>query len=369
MFKHYHASPACRRALLAVSIAAVVSFAGAQPSLGATPREPFADPLDIGAVMHESVAGRPLMSVARAGQRFIAVGMRGLIVTSDDGGKTWTQVQSPVRSDLLAVAFPVPREGWAAGHDGVILHTADGGRTWEKQFDGRVAATALIRDYKVRIDAGDATLQPYLDQLTLNYEAGPSLPLLGVWFKDTQHGLAVGPFGMAVATEDGGRTWVPALERIDNPRFLHLQGVSEVGGEVFIAAEKGTVFRLDKAAGKFRAVETGYAGSLFGVTGNEQVLVAYGLKGTLYRSTDRGVSWARIDSPLHGLVTSGVYIAQRQTFVFVTASGEIALADQNAGAFRTLKAGRTVTTTGVQASSGQDVVLSGLEGMRTAALQ
>ena len=31
----------------------------------------------------------------------------------------------PVSSDLVAVAFPTPQQGWAVGHDGVILASAD----------------------------------------------------------------------------------------------------------------------------------------------------------------------------------------------------------------------------------------------------
>ncbi|WP_025599229.1 WD40/YVTN/BNR-like repeat-containing protein [Burkholderia sp. WSM2230] len=357
----------------AAAAAAAAALAGAQTSVGAAlpntaPSDPFIDPLDAAAVMHPDLAKRPLMSVVRVGQRLIAVGMRGLIVGSSDGGKTWSQVQAPVRSDLLALSFPDTGHGWIAGHDGVILHSADGGRTWNKQFDGRVAQKTLIDNYRTRIAAGDAALKPYLDQLLLNYKAGPSLPLLGVWFKDALHGIAVGPFGMAIVTDDGGKHWAPMLERIENPAFLHLQAISEVAGDVFIAAEKGTIFKLDQSTGVFRPVETGYAGSLFGVTGNDNVLIAYGLKGTVYRSADRGASWTRVDSPLHGLVTAAAYVAQRRAFVLVTAAGEIALADETAREIHVLKAGRPVAATGVQPRSAHEIVLSGLDGVHAVAL-
>jgi photosystem II stability/assembly factor-like uncharacterized protein len=332
-------------------------------------KDPFVDPLDAAAVMHQTIAGRALMSVARAGERLVAVGMRGLIAVSDDNGKHWAQVCAPVRSDLLALSFPTSSEGWAVGHDGVVLHTADGGRTWEKQFDGRMAATSLTKNYKSRIAAGDASLRPYLDQLVLNYRQGASLPLLSVWFKDAQHGMAVGPFGMAIATDDGGKTWIPILDRIDNPQFLHLDAVGDVAGDVYIAAEKGTVFRRNSATGQFAPVDTGYAGSFFGVTGNEDVLLAYGLKGTVYRSTDRGATWERVQSPLHGTVTRGAWIAQRNAFVLVTVAGEIAASDASAREFHLLKLTRPTAITGLQALPGGAVVLSGLDGASVIALQ
>jgi photosystem II stability/assembly factor-like uncharacterized protein len=331
--------------------------------------DPFVDPLDAVAVMHQTIAGRPLMSVARAGERLVAVGMRGLIAVSDDDGKHWIQVAAPVRSDLLGLSFPTSSDGWAVGHDGVVLHTADGGRTWEKQFDGRMATTSLAENYKKRIAAGDASLQPYLDQLALNYRQGASLPLLSVSFSDARRGMAVGPFGMAIATDDGGKTWIPILDRIDNPQFLHLDAAAEVAGEVYIAGEKGTVFRRDPGTGVFHPANTGYAGSFFGVTGNADVVLAYGLKGTVYRSTDRGAKWDQVQSPLHGTVTRGAWIAQRHAFVLVTAAGEVAVSDASAQEFHPVRLTRPMVITGLQALPGGAVVLSGLDGASVVALQ
>jgi len=368
-----------RLTLVALTVATLCGFevlalpsASAAQSSGASAevsKDPFVDPLDEPAVMHASIAGRPLMSVARAGDRFVTVGMRGLIAISDNGGKTWTQVSAPVRSDLLALSFPTALEGWAVGHDGVVLHSADGGKTWVKQLDGRMAATALTENYRKRIAAGDARLQPYLDQLVLNYKAGPSLPLLGVAFRDALHGFAVGPFGMAIATDDGGKTWAPILERIEDPDFLHLDAIREVAGHMYIAAERGTVFRLDPDTGKFQLVQTGYAGSFFGIAGNEDVLLAYGLRGTVYRSADHGATWSAMQSPLHGTVTSASYVSSLRTFVLVTAAGEIATADASATELRLSKATRPTLITGVQLLAGSTLVLSGLDGVSYAALR
>lgn len=332
-------------------------------------KDPFVDPLDAPAAMHKSIAGLPLMSIARAGKRLVAVGMRGLIIVSDDSGQSWSQVPAPVASDLLALSFPDPSEGWVVGHDGVVLHTADGGLTWIKQFDGREAAKKLAADYQARIDAGDKSLQPYLDQLALNYKAGPSLPLLDVWFKDPQHGMAVGSFGMAITTNDGGKTWQPMLERVDNPQFLHLNSIGEVAGDVYIAGEQGAIFRLDPRSGKFRLIQTDYAGSFFGMTGNQDVVITYGLRGTIYRSTDHGTSWGRVESPLHGTVTSALYVAPNNAFAFVTTAGEVARADSSLHEFHLLGPTRPIVTTGVQLTTGGALVVSSLGGPNAMALQ
>ncbi|MFL9867014.1 glycosyl hydrolase [Paraburkholderia fungorum] len=361
-----HASAARAALVLAALLAAGwAAHAVAEPDAPASAvarKDPFVDPLDAPTIMHVGVAGRPLMTVARAGTRLVAVGMRGLIIVSDDEGRNWSQVVSPVRSDLVALSFPTAQDGWAVGHDGVVLHTADGGRTWGHQFDGRMAAASLVNTDKAKIAAGDTAAQPYLDQLLLNYKAGPSLPLLSVWFSDALHGMAVGPFGTAIATDDGGKTWMPMLERIDNPQFLHLNAVRGVAGGVFIAGEKGTVFRLDPASGKFARVETGYGGSFFGIAGDERALFAHGLRGTIYRSTDRGASWAPLKSPLHGAVTSAAPIESRHAVIFVSSSGEATLYDEATDTFHPVKTGRPAAFTGVLAPGDDALVLTSLQG-------
>lgn len=368
--KHYGTRARAGIALFAFIAAAASTAYAQEPASGTEPhanvttrnKDPFVDPLDAPAIMYPRVAGHAVMGVARAGTRIVAVGMRGLIIVSDDAGKTWTQVNSPVRSDLLALSFPTEEEGWAVGHDGVVLHTVDGGRSWTRQFDGRMAATTLVAYYQTQIAAGHKELQPFLDQLVLNYRQGPSLPLLGVWFRDAQHGIAVGPFGMAIATDDGGKTWRPLLDRIDNPDFLHLNAVYGQGSDVYFAAEKGTVFRLDATSERFMAAKTGYAGSFFGMTGDGHALFAFGLRGTIYRSVDHGVTWTSAQSPLHGAVTSATSIDAHGQVVFVTAAGEAALYDESTQRLRQVSLRRSSVLTGIVPVDDGTFAITSLSG-------
>jgi photosystem II stability/assembly factor-like uncharacterized protein len=72
-----------------------------------------------------------------------AVGSGGVIIATEDGGRTWRPQNSGVGDDLFDVKFFDAREGWAVGAGGATLHTRDGGRTWTDER--RVTTHALER--------------------------------------------------------------------------------------------------------------------------------------------------------------------------------------------------------------------------------
>ena len=123
---------------------------------------------------------------------------------------------------------------------------------------------------------------------------GAENPFLDVWFEDDKSGFVVGAFGLILRTADGGSTWEPWLHAIDNPKAQHLYAVRGVGADVYITGEQGLVLKLDRAAGRFLAVEVPYKGTLFGVTGNSRAVVVHGLRGTVLRSSDGGRSWQAV---------------------------------------------------------------------------
>lgn len=328
----------------------------------------FKDPLDHAAEASRTVTDRPMMAVAKAGTRLVAVGSRGLIITSDNNGESWTQSRVPVQSDLLAVQFPTASEGWAVGHDGVILHSRDAGATWEKQSDGRLAGDRYKAFYRKAIDAGDPGMKRALDQLELNFKAGPALPYLDVWFSDTQHGFVVGSFGMIAATADGGKTWEPWLHRIENDEFLNLNSVRGIGDKIYIVGERGMVFALDEKKSHFQETATEYAGSFFGITGNAGVLVSFGLRGNVYRSGDHGKTWEPVKMPTDATIMGGAEHPNQNGFVLVNSLGQLMVGDAAAREFQTLHPAKPMRYTNVVFVNDRSLVLSGLGGVRVEAL-
>jgi len=295
----------------------------------------FKDVLDTPAATSPLAERGLVVGLAKAGERLVALGQRGHVLTSDDAGKSWRQSQVPVSSDLVAAHFATPELGWAVGHDGVILHSRDGGLSWSRQFDGR-------------------QLGPQ----------GAETPLLDVHFDDAQHGLAVGAFGTVLRTDDGGARWQAVPSLIDNPQGLHLYALRRIGAELFVAGEQGLLFKRE--ADRFTQLKTPYAGTLFGVVGNERALVAHGLRGNLVRSTDGGRSWAAVQSGV-AVGLPAATLDARGRFVIVSQAGHVLLSHDDGASFAPQKIERPLPVAAV-AAAGATLVLGGPRGLRSIAL-
>lgn len=68
------------------------------------------------------------------GNSGIAVGDRGTILSTYDGGATWEAQESGTAQNLNAVFFVDSSTGMAVGSDGAALRTTDGGITWSQPF-------------------------------------------------------------------------------------------------------------------------------------------------------------------------------------------------------------------------------------------
>jgi len=127
-----------------------------------------------------------------------AVGERGLILSTRDGGENWQRQDVPVNCNLHAIHFHGPQHGWIVGgyyipgydcSKGVLLRTQNGGATWKLVHSSQAL--------------------PYLR-----------------WchFTSPRHGFAVGnpnpsfPGGI-LETHDGGLSWTTSVE---NQRSGHL---------------------------------------------------------------------------------------------------------------------------------------------------
>jgi photosystem II stability/assembly factor-like uncharacterized protein len=109
--------------------------------------------------------------------RGVVAGDKGVIMTTDDNGRTWTRqaLKSGFKYyDLYSVAFtPDASRGWVVGDGGVIFRTDDRGMTWTEQ------------------------------------KGPPGLngALLKIAVADAQRFCAAGEHGVLLCTSDGGANW------------------------------------------------------------------------------------------------------------------------------------------------------------------
>lgn len=241
-------------AMLAAACSMAAAAAIETPALQPARHDPYA-------------ANAGMLDAARAGQRIVAVGERGVILLSDDDGATSRQASGvPADLTLTAVSFADERNGWAVGHGGVILHTFDGGVHW--------------------------TLQ--------RSDTGTDQPLLTVHFRDAQHGWAGGLWSLLLATSDGGKTWnrltlVPpeGSKKAD----LNLLKIFASGKQLYIAAERGMVLHSADDGATWQYLATGSKASLWsGAASASGTLLVGGLGGRMLRSSDGGAHWTVVDA-------------------------------------------------------------------------
>ncbi|MDR6575882.1 YCF48-related protein [Pseudomonas extremaustralis] len=327
----------------------------------------FEAPLNVAAEHSPRMLTSPMLAVASAGSRLVAVGLRGSIIVSNDQGKTWVQAQVPVSIDLVAVTFASAQSGWAVGHGGIVLHSSDGGMTWEKQLDG-LQASKLAIDFYSRNPEHIADAAGFLTKENNLAVEEETQPFLDVYFADDQHGYVVGTFNRIFATQDGGKTWAPLMHRSGNPQEWHFYSVSGNNGQVYLSGEQGRVWRLDQTSQEFVAINTPYNGTLFGITAqaNGQVY-AYGMRGSFFHSSDQGQTWQRSKLPFASNVMRVISSGNKRLLV-VAQSGEIVQSQDDGQTFSPVPLTNPMQYFGAALLDSSHLALAGALGVRIEAL-
>ncbi|MDT8319455.1 MAG: YCF48-related protein [Xanthomonadales bacterium] len=232
-----------------------------------------------------------LLDVTRSPQGFVAVGERGHVLLSADG-RNWTQADVvPTRSTLTVVEA---REGrlWAAGHDAVIITSGDGGKTWSLEYFDPERQQAVmdlyftdkyhgiaIGSYGLRLETDDGG-KTWVDA-PVDEENEYHLNSL-VDFGDGRRMIA-GEAGYSYRSFDDGETW----ELMDLPYSGSMwDALLTSNGCVIFSGLRGHALETCDFGDSWKEFETGTQSSLSDAAESAGVLVFAGNGGTVVKRDD-----------------------------------------------------------------------------------
>jgi photosystem II stability/assembly factor-like uncharacterized protein len=280
--------------------------------------------------------------------RAIVVGDKGLVMTSDDQGKTWTHQQlrnGLTPFDLYSIAFtPDGAKGWIAGDGGSMYRSDDQGKTWTLQPTKTAAAlmkVAVIDAQKAcAVGEHGMVICTADDGATWNSQKFEDMVFFDVTFTDANNGWAVGEFETVLDTIDGGKTWTIknggqrtlkadpyfaiAFTDPNNGLVLGLNGIdlktSDAGktwtpgaladepysfyaavplttggsGDIYTVGVDGVTGRIARDTKMTRTV-SGASNSINAIALTPQFGLAVGLSGTILQTKDSGQSWSGLN--------------------------------------------------------------------------
>lgn len=323
---------------------------------------------------------RARYSLAASAMLALTLGIGSGQVLAAVAAEEYSVESAKASQSLLIGATHAGQRLVVVGDRGHILFSDDQGKTWtQARVPTRQLLTAVFflddrRGWAVGHDAqilassdGGATWSKQFEDLSRE------APLLDVRFLDPQHGFAVGAYGALLETLDGGQHWQDVAKRLDNPDQLHLNAITQVkDAGLFIVGEQGGMFRSSDAGQSWTKVQGPYEGSLFGVIGTAQpnTLLAYGLRGNLFRSTDFGDSWQPIElkaerGPLEFGLASATLL-EDGSLVLVGNGGSVLRSQDDGQTFSVRNRADRIALSGVSGLGGGGLLLVGQGGVHLA---
>ncbi len=242
-----------------------------------------------------------LLGAARAGDRIVAVGDHGVVLLSDDDGRHFRQAASvPTRAVLTGVSFADARNGWAVGHRGTVLHTADGGETWtlQRQDTGvdQPLFSVLFRDAQHGVAVGLWSLMLQTEDGGKTWRKTDLPPPPGATRADRNlfrafaspdgAWLVAGEQGAVLRSTDNGRSWT----WLDTGyRGSLWAGTALRDGTLYVAGMRGTVYRSKNQGAHWEKVPSGTASSLTDLVATGEGVAGVGLEGASISTEGAGL--------------------------------------------------------------------------------
>jgi photosystem II stability/assembly factor-like uncharacterized protein len=231
----------------------------------------------------------------------------GVLLSTRDGGQTWTGNARLILPALKRIVFTDPEHGWAIGYPSAmcrsgVFASSDGGRSWRPLFGpGDSAwltgdfltptAGALAGCYAAAATAGRSEIEPFCaDKCGLQN-------LRQLRLVPPVYGWLVGDGGLVMLTGNAGASWRAPTGNFPAQAARHFDfaALAVRGPNAWIAGTPGTrVFFTPNAGASWTSFSTGVSIPLTALTfADEQHGWAVGALGTILTTGDGGRTWQR----------------------------------------------------------------------------
>lgn len=178
----------------------------------------------------------------------------------------WEEVSTPSTENLTSIEF-IYNIGFCAGENGVLLKSQDGGKTWNAQISGTSDDITSI----MFLDSSTGYFSTSTGYIYRTINGGSSWEniqlqtggIMGVDFLNDSIGLAVGDNGAIFRTSNGGDTWstqnVVTVYRLNDVTFINDTLAVAVGvqGSILSSSDAGLTWGLKQinSSKTFTAIE------------------------------------------------------------------------------------------------------------------
>lgn len=231
---------------------------------------------------------------------------RGAILTTADGGKTWSPVASFAPAAVTALDFTDTQHGWAVTEQSdqhgnlscTLRRTADGGHTW-KTLTTKTDMKELINALSFIDDHTGFTLSGW-GHIAVTQDGGATLTAVSdadsrtssLCFTDVTHGWKV-EGGRIYSTADAGHSWTPLAlaERVIQVEPLpdgHLWAVAvnTTGGALLLSSSDAGKTWQNWSLGDVTPAAVWFVSPTVGWLADD--------RGGLYRTADGGQDWTQV---------------------------------------------------------------------------
>ena len=188
---------------------------------------------------------------------------RSYLLRTTDGGASWSRVEvtgADVDVLLMRIAFVDDARGWAFGEMGALYATTDGGARWERQTLPTkhllLGGAFLAAGQGWLVGAGGTILyNPDGAQWRAGNSPGVATTRFNaVSFVEGRRGWAVGEHGLVLATPNGGRSWFRQESNVDVD-LLDVKFIDALEG--WAVGTQGTIIHTTDGGANWRPESSG----------------------------------------------------------------------------------------------------------------